>query len=147
MRIHGIGPTIARRRVDLPVVVGLCVGLSLAGASCRGGCGRAADPAATAQGRLALLPDATRIVVSIDFAKLRASPAAAKLAALGQQSPDDARALEDFARRTGLDPLAQIDSVLVGFPDDARARGALGLVLRAQHLDQTRLVAYVRDQL
>ena len=85
--------------------------------------------------------------MSIDFAKLRASPAAAKLATLGQQSPDDAHALEDFARRTGLDPLAQIDSILVGFPDDARARGALGLVLRAQHLDQTRLVAYVRDQL
>jgi hypothetical protein len=145
MRIHGIARTIARTRAGFPVIV---AALALGGAgSCRGGCARAADPAATAQGRLALLPDSTRVVVSLDVAKLRASPAAAKLAALGEQSPEDARALEDFARRTGFAPLEQLDSVLVGFPDDARARGELALVLRAQHLDQPRLVAYARDQL
>jgi hypothetical protein len=147
MRIHDIARTIARTRVRFPVVV---VGLALVAAgSCRGGCqrGAAPAPAATAQGRLALLPVATRIVVSLDFERLRASPAAAKLAALGQQSPEDTRELDEFAHRTGLDPLKQIDSVLVGFPDDARREGEMALVLRAQHLDQARLVGYAREQL
>jgi hypothetical protein len=144
MRIHDIARTIARTHLRFPVVVGLAL---VAVASCRGGCRRAVDPAATAQGRLALLPEPTRIVVSLDFEKLRASPVAAKLAALGQQSPEDARELDEFTRRTGLDPIKQIDSILVGFPEDARAQGELALVLRAQHLDQTRLVAYARDQL
>jgi hypothetical protein len=147
MRIHDIARTIARTRVRFPVVV---VGLALVAAgSCRGGCQHAGDlaPAATAQGRLALLPEATRVVVSLDFEKLRASPAAAKLEALGQQSPEDTRALDEFAHRTGLDPLKQIDSVLVGFPDDARREGEMALVLRAQHLDQARLVGYAREQL
>ncbi|MDB4982956.1 MAG: hypothetical protein JWM82_3708, partial [Myxococcales bacterium] len=83
----------------------------------------------------------------LDVAKLRASAVAGQLGALTKQSPEDARKLEDFTRRTGLDPLTQLDSLLVGFPEDARARGELALVLRAQHFDETRLVAYARDQL
>ena len=99
------------------------------------------------QGRLALLPEPVRVVVSIDAEKLRASPAMAKLAALGKDDPAGDHELEDFKRRTGLDPLTQIDSVLAGFPEDARQRGEMAFVLRAQHMDQARLVAYVRDQL
>jgi hypothetical protein len=124
----------------------LFAALALA-ASCKGGCAGKADPAATVQGRLALFPEPTRVLVSLDFAKVRASGAAAKLAALAKQHPDDDRQLAELTRRTGLDPLTQIDSILVGFPDDARIRGELGLVLRAQQLDEARLVAYVRDQL
>jgi len=134
----------ARRRRAFPLAI--AVGLA-ALASCRGGCVRGADPAATVQGRLALFPEPTRVLVSLDFAKVRASGAAAKLAALTRQNPEDERELAELARRTGLDPVNQIDNLLVGFPEDARARGELGLVLRAQNLDETRLVAYVRDQL
>jgi hypothetical protein len=157
MRIQDIARTIARTRLALPALprraspalsrLGLVLVALVASGSCRGGCARKVDPAATVQGRLALLPEPVRIVVSIDVARLRRSPVAGKLSALGKQTPEDDRALEELKRRTGLDPLEQIDSVLVGFPADARQRGELALVLRAQHLDQTRLVAYVRDQL
>jgi hypothetical protein len=116
-------------------------------ASCRGGCARKVDPAATVQGRLALLPEPTRVIVSLDVARLRGSPAVGKLAALAKQDPQGDHDLEELTRRTGFDPLRQIDSILVGFPDDARVRGELALVLRAEHLDQARLVGYVRDQL
>jgi hypothetical protein len=150
MRIQDIGRTIARTRPGFPVIPSalatVAVALVLA-AGCRGGCSRASDPAATVKGRLALLPEPVRVVVSLDADKLRASPAAAKLAALGKQDPAGDRELEELTRRTGFDPLKQLDSVLVGFPDDARQKGELALVLRAQHLDQARLVAYVRDQL
>jgi hypothetical protein len=117
--------------------------------ACRGGCARMSksDPAATVSGQLALLPEPTRVLVSLDVAKLRASLVAGQLAALTKQSQQEAQKLEDFTRRTGLDPLTQIDSVLVGFPEDARERGELALVVRAQRLDETRLVAYARDQL
>jgi hypothetical protein len=55
--------------------------------------------------------------------------------------------LETFAGRTGFDPMKQISSVTVAFPEEARAKGELGLVLRAEKLDEARLVAYVRDEL
>ncbi|HXJ23142.1 MAG TPA: hypothetical protein VMT03_23185 [Polyangia bacterium] len=114
--------------------------------SCRGGC-RRNESAATVEGRLALFPAATRIVASIDVAKLRGSPAAAKLAAQAKRNPGDQHEIDDFAKRTGFDPLAHLNSVTVAFPDEARVHGELGVVLRADHLDETRLVAYVRDQL
>ncbi len=116
-------------------------------ATCRAGCHRGDDRAATVEGRLALFPAATRIVASVDVAKLRASPAAAKLAAQAKQNAADQREIEEFARRTRFDPLRQLNSVTVAFPEEARARGELGLVLRADHLDEARLVAYARDQL
>ncbi len=131
-----------RRRVWPALVVAVA-----AAASCRGGCRRAEDRAATVEGRLALFPAATRIVAAIDVAKLRASPAAAKLVAEAQQSPADLHEIEEFARRTGFDPLRQLVSVTVAFPEEARAHGEFGLILRAEALDETRLVAYVRDQL
>jgi hypothetical protein len=143
MRIQDIRGTIARTRVVFPLVV---VAVAAA-AACRGGCAGPRDPAATVEGRLALLPEPVRTVVSIDVAKLRASPAAGKLAALGKTDPEGDRELEELKRRTGFDPLAQLDNVLVGFPENAREHGELAFVMRAQHLDQARLVAYVRDQL
>jgi hypothetical protein len=116
-------------------------------ASCRGGCSRADDRAATVEGRLALFPVATQIVAAIDVAKLRASPSAAKLASLAADSPSDQQLIDEFAKRTGLDPMRQISSITVAFPEEARRGGEMGLILRADHLDETRLVAYVRDQL
>jgi hypothetical protein len=116
-------------------------------ASCRGGCRRGEDRAATVEGRLALFPAATRVVAAIDATRLRASPAASKLAVLARESEDDRRQIEDFAKRTGFDPLTQLDSVTVAFPEEARAKGELGLVMRGRDLDEVRLVAYARDQL
>ena len=136
--------TRTRRRFPLrPILLAALV----AAASCRGGCHRAQDRAATVEGRLALFPVATRVVASLDAAKLRASPAAAKLGSLATQSEADKKQIEEFAHRTGLDPLTQISSITLAFPDEARAHGEMGLLLRADALDETRLVAYVRDQL
>jgi hypothetical protein len=128
----------------LPALL-LCV---VATTSCRGGCARQrAQTGATVQGRLALFPVETQVVVSFDFAKLRAGPAAEKLAALAQQSQADQQQIDQFARRTGLDPLRDIQSLVVAFPEEARRRGEMGLVMRAEHLDETRLLAYVREEL
>lgn len=132
-----------RTRVFWPGVIGALAAL----AACRGGCHRGDDRAATVEGRLAMFPAATRIVASVDVAKLRASPAAAKLAAQAKQNAGDQREIEEFAKRTGFDPLRQLNSVTVAFPEEARAHGELGMVLRADHLDEARLVAYARDQL
>jgi hypothetical protein len=152
MRIQGIARTMARTRRAWPALVPVAVAaaVAVAAGSCRGGCARAPDPsaaAAAAAGRLALFPLESRVVVSFDFAALRGSPAAGKLAALAQRSQADENAIREFARRTGLDPLRSIDSLVMAFPEEARRRGELGLVVRADRLDQPRLVAYVRDQL
>ncbi|HVU51237.1 MAG TPA: hypothetical protein VHL80_11150 [Polyangia bacterium] len=142
MRTQDIRRTIARTRATFLLALALAFG-----AACRGGCSRPSDPAATVQGRLAMLPEPVRVVVSLDAAKLRASAAVTKLGALAKDDPEGNREIEELRRRAGFDPLTQLDSVLVGFPQNARERGELALVLRAQHLDQARLVAYVRDEL
>jgi hypothetical protein len=136
----------ARRRGRWPVRA-LLIGWAAVACSCRGGCSRGPDAFATAAGRLALFPVDTRVVVSFDFAGLRASPAAGKLATLAERSQADANEIAEFARRTGLDPLKQIDGLVAAFPEEGRRRGELGLVLRAARFDQPRLIAYVRDQL
>jgi hypothetical protein len=150
MRIQDIRRTIARTRAGFPLLptgLGAIALAAVALAACRGGCAPAGDPAATVKGRLALLPEPVRVVVSLDAAKLRASAAAGKLAALAKADAAGDREIDDFKRRTGLDPLTQIDNLLLGFPDNAREGGQMALVLRAARLDQARLVAYVRDQL
>ena len=136
MRIQDIRRTI--------VVVGL-----VAISSCRGGCGRGAggDRALTVQGRLAPFPAAARVVVGVDVGQLRASPAAAKIQQLALESQADKATLEEFQRRTGFDPIKQISSLTAAFPEDARGSGDFGLVLRADHFDEARLIAYVRDEL
>jgi hypothetical protein len=118
-------------------------------ASCRGGCRRGADAEAeaTAKGRLALFPIAARVVVSVEVSRLRDSPAADKLSTLVAESQADKETLAAFQRRTGLDPVKQISSITLAFPEEARAGGEFGLVLRGDVFDETRLVAYVRDQL
>jgi len=121
--------------------------LVLACVSCRGGCRRAEPPVPPLGGRLALFPVETRTVVSLDFAQVRASPLSTKLSALAVGSRADEQRLETFRQRTGLDPIHDIDSVTVAFPSEARARGELGVILRASHFDQARLVSYVRDAL
>src|SRR5262245_25030170 len=147
MRTHGMAGTMARRSGPAPALLFAALTIAVAAASCRGGCGGGPSPAAAAQGPLALIPGSTHIVVSIDFAHLRGSPATKKLAALAQRSQADEREIQALTRRTGLDPLADIDSLALAFPQEARREGQLGLVLRGNHLDETRLVAYARDQL
>jgi len=85
--------------------------------------------------------------VSIEVARLRDSPAAGKLSRLVSESQTDKDALATFQRRTGLDPVKQISSITLAFPDEARAGGELGVVLRGDSFDETKLVAYVRDEL
>jgi hypothetical protein len=136
------GPGPARWRAALALAAALA-----AASSCRDGCARQPPARPTPSGPLALFPTGTHLVVAFDFAKLRAAPAAAKLMALAKQSPDDQKQIDAFTQRTGLDPLQQIDSLTAGFPDDARRAGEMGLVVRAAHLDEARLVAYAREGL
>ncbi len=123
------------------------VALLAALGSCRGGCARTDRAARPLDGRLALLPIDTRSVVALDFDQIRAAPFAAKLSALAASSPDDEKRLAAFRERTGLDPVRQVDSIVVGFPEEARVHGELGVVVRAERFDESRLVAYVRDSL
>jgi hypothetical protein len=127
------------------IVVAALVALS----SCRGGCRResVAERTLTVQGRLALFPASARIVAGVDARQLRDSPAAAKVQTLAVESQADKNTLAEFQRRTGFDPIKQITSLTVAFPDDARRSGDFGLLLRADRLDEARLIAYARDEL
>jgi len=127
------------------VIVAALVAIS----SCRGGCNRSTggDGVLTVQGRLAPFPAASRVVAGVDVGQLRASPAAAKIQQLAVDSQADKDALAEFQRRTGFDPVKQLKNLTIAFPDDARNSGDFGLVLRADHFDEARLVSYARDEL
>jgi hypothetical protein len=135
----------ARAAVDR-LARALALFLSVTAGACRGGCNRSPATAPTAGGALSWFPAEAQIVLSIDFARLRASPLWERLAPLVRSNPDDQAQLEELTRRTGFDPLRQIDALVVAFPEEARNGGAMGLVLRGRDFDETRLVAYVRDQ-
>ena len=120
--------------------------LVLGAGACRGGCDRTPASARPAGGSLAWFPPEAQIVLSIDFARLRASPLWERLAPLVSSNPDDQEQLQELTRRTGFDPLRQIDALIVAFPEEARNGGAMGLVVHGREFDETRLVAYVRDQ-
>lgn len=119
---------------------------AVGGAACRGGCSRPAAVETPAARAVAWFPAESRIVVSIDFARLRAAPLWSALGALATADPADQQKIEELARRTGFDPLKQIDSLTVAFPEEARAQGGMGVILRGRGLDESRLIAYVRDQ-
>jgi hypothetical protein len=133
------------RRWSSAVVV-LVFALASLGAGCRGGCSRQAKSGRPASGALAWFPSETQIVVAVDFARLRATPLWARLAPLATSNADDKVQIDDMVRRTGFDPMRQIDSLMVAFPEEARNGGAMGLVLRGKGFEEARLVAYVRDQ-
>jgi len=137
--------TMARTGRPIPVLL-VALGL-VAASSCRGGCARVADRTAAAQGPLAHFPVETQVLVAFDFTRMRDTPAVKKLATLAQQNPADEQQSRELTRRTGFDPFRDTDSLVLAFPEEARREGQLGLVLRGDHLDETRLVAFVRDEL
>jgi hypothetical protein len=114
--------------------------------SCRGGCqGRGARdrPLDVA---LALVPAEARVVVFVDFARIRDTPTWTKLVEITGRNPEDKKRIDELTLATGLDPLRQLTSLLIAFPEDARKLGEFGLVLRSEGFDEKRLVAYARDE-
>jgi hypothetical protein len=122
----------------------------VAGQGCRGGCSSSSAPVAAsaspAERSLAWFPAETRIVIALDFAQLRAAPLWSALGTLATADPADRQKIQELARRTGFDPLTQVDSLVVAFPEEARAQGGMGVILRGRGLDEGRLIAYVREQ-
>lgn len=115
-------------------------------AGCRDGCGGRGKQVRPLDGALNGLPAETRIVLGIDVARARRSPLWAELSSLAAAAPGDEQQLQDFAGRTGFDPLKDLDAVVLAFPDEARKSGQVALILRGHNLDEARLVAYARDQ-
>jgi hypothetical protein len=99
---------------------------------------------------LAELPVETRVVVSVDLARIRRAPLWTRLAALAEEDPADRARIETMTVRTGLgtplDPLRQVGRILAAFPDSARTGGQFALVIDGQAFDEKRLVAYAREE-
>jgi hypothetical protein len=128
------------------VLVGIAAVAAVSGAACRGGCARAPAVRGPLDGTLAWFPPEARIVVSADFRRLRRTRLGQRLPPLAATDADDRQRIDEFVRRTGFDPFEDIDALTIAFPEEARASGQLGVILRASHFDESRLVAYARDQ-
>jgi hypothetical protein len=129
----------------VPIVALLTTTLALTAVGCRGGCARrAAD--GSPPGVLAMFPPETRMVLAIDFRKVRDSGLWRELFSLAGQDPEDRRLIETFTKRTGLDPFQQIHRVYAAFPEEARRDGAFALYFEGQGFDEQRLLAYAREE-
>jgi hypothetical protein len=115
-------------------------------AACRGGCGRDATLDRPSGHVLALFPRATRLVVSIDFRRVRGTAAWQHLAAAAADAPEDRKIIDDFTARTGLDPFRQIHRIVAAFPEEARTSGEYALIIEGEGFDEKRLLTYARDQ-
>ena len=133
-----------KSRVSPGRLVGALLLLGLA--TCRGGCSRQRRIESPAMRLLGSFPVETHVVVGVVFARLRATTLWSQLGSLATADPSDRRKIEELARRTGFDPLSQVDSLVVAFPEEARVQGGMGLVLRGRGLDENRLIGYVRDE-
>src|SRR5690606_14427566 len=69
-----------------------------------------------------------------------------KLSALAARDPADQKLIREMHDRTGLDPLHDIASLLLAFPDDARRSGQFGMVVTGRSMDERRLITFARDQ-
>ena len=85
-----------------------CALLLLGLATCRGGCRKNAGPSAPSAGLLDWFPSDTRVVVGVDFARLRATALWAQLGSLATTDPNDRQKIDELASRTGFDPLEDV---------------------------------------
>lgn len=111
------------------------------GAACRSRSGPALPT-----GELALVPGDASLVLRADLSQLRASPPWARLTALAGTDPTRQQGLTELARRTGLDPVKQIKSVVWAASIGGGA-GDFALLIRGGPFDEPRLAAYAGDQL
>jgi hypothetical protein len=113
---------------------------------CRGGCRQSRAPSPPVDELLAGLPGQTRVVASVDVARVRGTPLWSRLAALADEDPADRARIQGLTARTGLDPLRQIRRIVAAFPDSARTEGKYALVIEGQGFDPRRLVEYAREE-
>jgi len=106
-------------------------------ACCHGGCRKRREPG---KGPLALFPAEAHVVVGVDFPRLRRSAIVDKWVEQVAGSSDE---LARLTRETGFDPSQHLESLTIAMPSAADAKVA-GIVLRAQHLDEARIIAYLR---
>jgi hypothetical protein len=110
--------------------------------ACRKGDGAASNAAPRAT-PLSSLPAETLLVLSVDLARLRATPLVAKLAATNPLPPHLLELVDAFAAKSGVDPWRAFDSVVVAGGPKAK----WAVVARGQRLDEARLAAAARQAL
>lgn len=117
--------------------------LALLTAGCRA---RPEPERAPAEPLLSWLPDDTHTVMAAELTALRASALWKGLASGVRARRQTGRLLDELRTRTGFDPLEDVRRVLLAFPEDAREKGRFAIVIEGRHLDERRLVAFLRDQ-
>ena len=120
--------------------------LALAGSgcsSCKGGAGGGSGDAA--RDDLSLLPKETNVVLSLNLKRLRPTPVWKRITDMSDQTPEQKAKYDDFVKQTGIDPLKQVDALLIALPTTASA-GDFGALLRGGPFDEQKLVDYVKSQ-
>jgi hypothetical protein len=100
---------------------------------------------------LALFPADAQLVVAIDLSRVRDTPVAKRigmlLAQAGDPAPDWEIWVDELVLDTGFRPGRDVESVTLAVSERKSGWSTFGVLVRATHLDQARLVAHVREKM
>ena len=92
-----------------------------------------------------LVPKDTNIVLMMNAGRMRNTAMWRKVLDLRDSEPQTKKDYDDFVQKCGLDPLKQIDSVFLAFPQGAGDAREFAAILRGT-FDENKLVTCAKDQ-
>ena len=112
-----------------------------------GGCQSCANTSGTgaAKSNLELVPKETDVIFQANLSRMRNTEIWRKLLDFRDSDAKSKKDYDDFVTKCGLDPLKQIDSVFLAFPQTVNDTKEFAAILRGT-FDQTKLLACAKDQ-
>jgi hypothetical protein len=132
-----------RARSSSLLVAGALLGLAFSSAGCAQ-CGSSTSGGRATKDDMALIPREAGFVLMANVAEMRDTPLWKKVAELRDSSESKAK-FDDFVKKTGLDPMKQVDSVFAGFPT-AKGTQEFALIARGGPFDEQKLVDYAKAE-
>lgn len=126
------------------IILASFAALTLAASGCSS-CGSSSSGPKATREDISMMPREANFIVMTNLTKLRGTPMWKRVTEL-RDDPASKPRYEDFVKKSGLDPLNQIDSVFVAFPTNAQQNGEFGGVIRGGPFDEAKLVAWAKEE-
>lgn len=94
---------------------------------------------------IAMMPRDAGFVMMVNVSRLRGTPTWKRITDL-RDDPASKPRYDEFVKKTGLDPMNQVESVFLAFPTNAQQTGEFGGVIRGGPFDEAKLVGWAKEE-
>jgi hypothetical protein len=101
---------------------------------------------AAAKEDMQLVPKETQLVLMANLNRMRNTPLWRKMLDLRDSDPQSKATYDEFVQKCGLDPLKQVDSVFLAFPQGASDAKEFAAIVRGNGFDENKLAACGKEQ-